>query len=43
VRRGGALVSTVDVARVLPLERASEAEEPNRRHEVTGKIVLSVG
>jgi NADPH:quinone reductase-like Zn-dependent oxidoreductase len=32
----------IDVARVLPLERASEAEELNRRHEVTGKIVLRV-
>jgi NADPH:quinone reductase-like Zn-dependent oxidoreductase len=32
----------VDVAKVLPLDRASEAEELNRRHEVTGKIVLRV-
>jgi NADPH:quinone reductase-like Zn-dependent oxidoreductase len=32
----------VEVARVLPLERASEAEELNRKHEVLGKIVLRV-
>ncbi len=32
----------ISVARVLPLERASEAEELNRRQEVTGKIVLRV-
>jgi NADPH:quinone reductase-like Zn-dependent oxidoreductase len=31
------------VAKVLPLERAAEAEELNRRHEVHGKIVLRVG
>lgn len=31
------------VAKVLPLEKAAEAEELNRRHEVHGKIVLSVG
>jgi NADPH:quinone reductase-like Zn-dependent oxidoreductase len=37
---GGAL--RISVARVLPLERASEAEELNRRQEVTGKIVLRV-
>jgi NADPH:quinone reductase-like Zn-dependent oxidoreductase len=33
----------VPVAKVLPLERAAEAEELNRRHEVHGKIVLRVG
>ena len=33
----------VSVAKVLPLERAAEAEELNRRHEVQGKIVLRVG
>jgi NADPH:quinone reductase-like Zn-dependent oxidoreductase len=32
----------VEVAKVLPLERASEAEELNRTHEVSGKIVLRV-
>jgi NADPH:quinone reductase-like Zn-dependent oxidoreductase len=32
----------VTVAKVLPLERAGEAEELNRRHEVHGKIVLQV-
>jgi NADPH:quinone reductase-like Zn-dependent oxidoreductase len=32
----------VEVARVLPLARAGEAEELNRRHEVAGKIVLKV-
>jgi NADPH:quinone reductase-like Zn-dependent oxidoreductase len=32
----------VEVAKVLPLEKASEAEELNRSHKVTGKIVLSV-
>ena len=33
----------VSVAKVLPLEKAGEAEELNRRHEVHGKIVLQVG
>ena len=33
----------VPVAKVLPLERAAEAEELNRRHSVRGKIVLRVG
>jgi NADPH:quinone reductase-like Zn-dependent oxidoreductase len=33
----------VPVARVLPLERAAEAEELSKRHEVHGKIVLRVG
>lgn len=33
----------VPVAKVLPLERAAEAEELNRRHQVHGKIVLRVG
>jgi NADPH:quinone reductase-like Zn-dependent oxidoreductase len=33
----------VPVAKVLPLERAAEAEELNRLHEVQGKIVLRVG
>jgi NADPH:quinone reductase-like Zn-dependent oxidoreductase len=32
----------VAVAKVLPLERAAEAEELNRLHEVQGKIVLKV-
>ena len=32
----------VAVAKVLPLEQVREAEELNRRHQVTGKIVLSV-
>jgi len=32
----------VSVARVLPLEKTAEAEELNRRREVTGKIVLRV-
>lgn len=41
-RRIDAGLLTVEVARVLPLERASEAEELNRRHEVSGKIVLKV-
>lgn len=31
-----------NVARVLPLERTREAEELNRRQEVTGKIVIRV-
>jgi NADPH:quinone reductase-like Zn-dependent oxidoreductase len=46
LRRIGELIDAgkvkIDVARVLPLDRASEAEELNRRHEVTGKIVLRV-
>jgi NADPH:quinone reductase-like Zn-dependent oxidoreductase len=33
----------VAVAKVMPLERAGEAEELNRRHKVHGKIVLQVG
>lgn len=33
----------ITVAKVLPLERAAEAEELNRRHKVDGKIVLQVG
>jgi NADPH:quinone reductase-like Zn-dependent oxidoreductase len=33
----------VPVAKVLPLARAGEAEELNRRQEVHGKIVLQVG
>ena len=33
----------IAVAKILPLERAAEAEELNRRHEVNGKIVLQVG
>ena len=33
----------VPVAKVLPLARAAEAEELNRRQEVHGKIVLQVG
>lgn len=33
----------VPVAKVLPLEKAAEAEELNRRQEVHGKIVLRVG
>jgi len=32
----------VEVARILPLDRAAEAEELNRRREVEGKIVLQV-
>jgi NADPH:quinone reductase-like Zn-dependent oxidoreductase len=32
----------IEVARVLPLEKASEAEELYRSHQVTGKIVLRV-
>ena len=32
----------VRVAKVLPLDRAAEAEELNHRHEVEGKIVLQV-
>jgi NADPH:quinone reductase-like Zn-dependent oxidoreductase len=32
----------VSVARVMPFEKTSEAEELNRRQEVTGKIVLRV-
>lgn len=33
----------VDVAKVLPLEQAAQAEELNRKQEVDGKIVLRVG
>ena len=33
----------VPVAKVLPMARAGEAEELNRRHKVQGKIVLQVG
>jgi NADPH:quinone reductase-like Zn-dependent oxidoreductase len=32
----------VEVAKVLPLEKASEAEEDNRQQRVRGKIVLTV-
>ncbi|HZU95341.1 MAG TPA: NADP-dependent oxidoreductase [Planctomycetota bacterium] len=32
----------ISIVTVLPLERASEAEELNRSHRVTGKIVLRV-
>ncbi len=32
----------INIVTVLPLERASEAEELNRSHRVTGKIVLRV-
>lgn len=32
----------VRVAKVMPMHRAAEAEEMNRRHEVEGKIVLQV-
>ena len=32
----------VEVAKILPFERAAEAEELNRRHGVEGKIVLRV-
>ena len=33
----------VSVEKVMPLDKAAEAEELNRRHEVHGKIVLRVG
>jgi NADPH:quinone reductase-like Zn-dependent oxidoreductase len=33
---------SVEVAKVLPLKKAAEGEELNRRHEVQGKIVLTV-
>lgn len=32
----------IEVAKVMPLERAAEAEELNRHHHVRGKIVLEV-
>jgi NADPH:quinone reductase-like Zn-dependent oxidoreductase len=33
---------TAEVAKILPLEKAAEAEELNRRGEVDGKIVLQI-
>lgn len=33
---------TVEVAKILPLEKAAEAEELNRRGEIDGKIVLQI-
>jgi NADPH:quinone reductase-like Zn-dependent oxidoreductase len=33
----------VEVAKVMPLESAAEAEELNHQHKVTGKIVLKIG
>lgn len=37
---GGEL--TAEVAKILPLEKAAEAEELNRRGEIDGKIVLQI-
>jgi NADPH:quinone reductase-like Zn-dependent oxidoreductase len=33
----------IEVAKVMPLESAAEAEELNHQHKVTGKIVLKIG